>query len=52
MRLLERYLFRELRLPLGVCLSGVMLFWITFDVLGDMTWFQKAGLGLVGVMKF
>jgi lipopolysaccharide export LptBFGC system permease protein LptF len=52
MRLLDRYLLRELLLPLGVCLSGFTLFWIAFDLLGDMTRFQKAGLGLVGVMEF
>ena len=48
MRLLDRYLLRELLLPLGVCLSGFTLFWIAFDLLGDMTRFQKASL--VGVM--
>ncbi|MCX6863550.1 MAG: LptF/LptG family permease, partial [Verrucomicrobia bacterium] len=52
MRLLDRYLLRELLLPLGVCLSGFTLFWIAFDLLGDMTRFQKAGLSLVGVLEF
>ncbi|MFZ4820074.1 MAG: LptF/LptG family permease, partial [Limisphaerales bacterium] len=52
MRLLDRYLLRELLLPLGVCLSGFTLFWIAFDLLGDMTRFQKAELGLLGVMEF
>ena len=50
MRLLDRYLLRELLLPRGVCLSGFTLFWIAFDLLGDMTRFQKASL--VGVMEF
>jgi lipopolysaccharide export LptBFGC system permease protein LptF len=52
MRLLDRYLLRELLLPLGVCLSGFTLFWIAFDLLGDMTRFQKAGMGLSGVLEF
>ena len=52
MRLLDRYLLRELLLPLGVCLSGFTLFWIAFDLLGDMTRFQKAGLGPIGVLEF
>ena len=52
MRLLDRYLLRELLMPLGVCLGGFTLFWIAFDLLGDMTRFQKAGLGWGGVLEF
>jgi lipopolysaccharide export LptBFGC system permease protein LptF len=52
MRLLDRYLLRELLLPLGVCLGGFTLFWIAFDLIGDMTRFQKAGLGMAGILEF
>lgn len=50
MRLLDRYLLRELLLPLGVCLGGFTLFWIAFDLIGDMTRFQN--VGLVGILEF
>ena len=45
MRLLDRYLLRELIVPLGYCLCGFFLFWLTFDMFGEMEEFQKAGLG-------
>ncbi len=44
MRLLDRYLLRELLLPLGICLCGFLILWIAFDLsitLGD---FQKRGM--------
>ena len=28
-RLLDRYLLRELLIPLGYCLSGFLIFWIS-----------------------
>jgi lipopolysaccharide export system permease protein len=39
MRLLDRYLLRELLVPLGYCLGGFLLFWTVFDLftsLGDL----------------
>ncbi|MBN8248664.1 MAG: LptF/LptG family permease [Verrucomicrobia bacterium] len=41
MRLLDRYLFRELLVPLGFCLAAFLLFWITFDVFGNLDTFQE-----------
>lgn len=46
MRLLDRYLLRELLLPLGFCLGGFLIFWIAFDLFGELQNFQKNGLGL------
>lgn len=40
MRLLDRYLFRELLVPLGFCLAAFLIFWITFDVFGQLDAFQ------------
>ncbi|MBL9174910.1 MAG: LptF/LptG family permease [Verrucomicrobiales bacterium] len=40
MRLLDRYLFRELLVPLGFCLAAFLIFWITFDVFGQLDHFQ------------
>ena len=35
MRLLDRYLLRELLVPLGYCLGGFLIFWISFDLDAD-----------------
>ncbi len=42
MRLLDRYLLRELGAPLFYCLVGFLLFWISFDLFSDLDDFQKA----------
>ena len=44
MRLLDRYLLRELLIPLGYCLCGFLLFWITSDMFVRLGEFQKKGL--------
>ena len=35
MRLLDRYLLRELLLPLAVCLGGFLVFWVAFDLITE-----------------
>ena len=40
MRLLDRYLFRELLTPLAYCLGGFLMFWISFDVFNDFRNFR------------
>ena len=42
MRLLDRYLLRELLLPLGFCLGGFMIFWAAFDLLAHLSDFRDA----------
>ncbi len=44
MRLLDRYLLRELLIPLGYCLGGFLLFWIAFDLFAELGEFQRKGL--------
>ena len=44
MRLLDRYLLRELLTPLGYCLCGFLLFWISSDLFVELGGFQKKGL--------
>jgi lipopolysaccharide export system permease protein len=44
MRLLDRYLLRELLVPLGYCLCGFLLFWISSDLFVTLGDFQKKGL--------
>lgn len=41
MRLLDRYLLRELIVPLGYCLGGFLIFWITSDLISDLDVFQR-----------
>lgn len=52
MRLLDRYLLRELLLPLGYCLGGFLIFWISFDLINEVGRFQKAQLTLADVAEF
>lgn len=40
MRLLDRYLLRELLVPLGYCLGGFLIFWITYDLFTELNNFQ------------
>ena len=44
MRLLDRYLLRELLGPLGFCLGGFLLFWISFDLFSTLGKLQESGL--------
>ncbi len=52
MRLLDRYLLRELLLPLGYCLGGFLIFWISFDLLGELGKFQKNHLGFADILEY
>src|SRR5271168_4313076 len=44
MRLLDRYLLRELLVPLAFCLCGFLIFWIAFDLFGRLSDYQNRGL--------
>ena len=44
MRLLDRYLLRELFVPLGYCLVGFFLFWVSFDLFSELETFQRRAL--------
>lgn len=44
MRLLDRYLLRELLIPLLYCLSGFLVFWISFDLFSELDDYQQRGL--------
>jgi LPS export ABC transporter permease LptG len=44
MRLLDRYLLRELLVPLGYCLGGFMIFWLAFQVIAEMGEIQRSQL--------
>jgi lipopolysaccharide export system permease protein len=52
MRLLDRYLLRELCVPLVYCLAGFLVFWVSFDLFGELEDFQKAQLGANDVLRY
>jgi lipopolysaccharide export system permease protein len=52
MRLLDRYLLRELLVPLGYCLGGFLVFWVFFDLLSELDEFQQRGLLPVDVAQY
>ena len=41
MRLLDRYLLRELMTPLAFCLGGFLIFWISFDLFDKLNTLQE-----------
>lgn len=48
-RLLDRYLLRELLIPLIYCFCGFMVFWIAFEFASDIDDFQRAHLKALDV---
>jgi lipopolysaccharide export system permease protein len=52
MRLLDRYLLRELLVPFGYCLSGFFIFWVTFDLFSDLSKFQSNKLKGLEVAQY
>ena len=52
MRLLDRYLLRELLVPFGYCLSGFLIFWISFDLFSDLSEFQKLKLEASDIFEY
>lgn len=51
-RLLDRYLLRELALPLVYCLSGFLIFWISSDLLRDLDSFQQERLTALDLIEY
>ena len=52
MRLLDRYLFRELLTPLAFCLGGFLIFWISFDAFNSLSDFQEAKLHSFDILEY
>ena len=52
MRLLDRYLLRELLVPLSYCLGGFLLLWIVQDLLTEISGLQKANLGGLEIAEY
>ena len=52
MRLLDRYLFRELFTPMAYCLGGFLIFWTSFDLFTGLEGLQKQKLHLLDVICY
>jgi lipopolysaccharide export system permease protein len=52
MRLLDRYLLRELLIPLGFCLGGFLIFWVASDLLIQLDDFQAHKLRALDVAEY
>ncbi len=52
MRLLDRYLLRELLVPLGYCLAGFLIFYVAFDLIFEINKFQDGHLLFLDVVKY
>src|SRR5262245_19262806 len=52
MRLLDRYLLRELLIPFFYCLCGFLIFWDSFDLFSELASFQKERLKAIEVLTY
>lgn len=52
MRLLDRYLLRELLSPLGYCLGGFLIFWISFDLFNELSDLQEHKLRVGDIIEY
>lgn len=52
MRLLDRYLLRELLVPFAYCLGGFLLFWISFDLFAELSEFQRRRMTFPDIAEF
>lgn len=52
MRLLDRYLLRELLVPLTYCIVGFLVFWISFTLISDLSKFQEAHLTARDILQY
>lgn len=52
MRLLDRYLLRELLVPLGYCLSGFLIFSIAFDLFDKLGAYQRERLTGLDIAQY
>jgi lipopolysaccharide export system permease protein len=52
MRLLDRYLFRELLTPMAYCLGGFLIFWISYDLFTELEELQERKLHLLDILCY
>ena len=52
MRLLDRYLLRELLIPLSYCLGGFLIFWFSFNLFSQFNRFRRNNLGILEMLQY
>ena len=52
MRLLDRYLLRELLAPLAYCLGGFLIFYVAFDLIFGIKGFLEKHLGFADMAEY
>ena len=52
MRILDRYVLRELLIPFGYCLGGFWIFWAAFDLFMELAEFQRNNCTASDVAQF
>lgn len=52
MRLLDRYLLRELWIPLAYCLCGFTIFWVSFDAFSDLGEFEERQMTMLEIGRY
>jgi lipopolysaccharide export system permease protein len=51
-RLLDRYLLRELLVPFAYCLGGFLIFYVAFDLIFEINRFQEGHLFFLDVVEY
>src|SRR5262245_14770820 len=52
MRLLDRYLLRELLVPLGYCLGGFLILWIALNLFGELDELQQHKMSVLDILEY
>ncbi len=52
MRLLDRYQLRELTVVFCYCLAGILVFWLSFELLAEVDEFRRRDLGFAGMILY
>ena len=52
MRLIDRYLIREWLFPFVYCLTGFMILWIAFDLIGELDEFKDANFTIGEIFRY
>ena len=52
MRLIDRYLLREWLFPFVYCLTGFMILWIAFDLIGELDEFKDANFTIGEIFRY
>lgn len=52
MRLLDRYQLRELTVVFCYCLAGILVFWLSFELLGEVDELRRRNLAFAGMLLY